>query len=472
MSQDDVVCELPQATAIGYPYSGDNRCIILMDGNHAADNTDCKRYIVCKAGEVIDDIECADEYRFDYKTKQCLPRQQVSVCLNKDATICESLRNGLHSDPTSIDCVSYIKCMSGQLVSRQSCASQAVFNGNQCVPKPLYECPIAVARLPDNDMCKSKPNGLWSDPRRGCTGYVRCLAGKTAEKRTCLHDQYFDPESRRCLFNNRKCKIIQPSSECLQLEVGYYQDKTPSSSCRNYFFCYNGNRTNFQCQNGQIFDGENCVLTNSYVCPNKNPNSCHSKLDGYYKDEHAGCRAYFYCSQGRKYRYLCKENELFNGSVCVQRQNGETCQNMDACFGKTDGYYYDLDTRCRKYFFCLKQEVVTTLTCQNNKVFNGQKCVQPDEQYFQCPNAGDEAASQQINCVPRRLCNKQCTGNGFYADIDSGCVHYHFCIGDSKSDVLTCNDGFIFNGEICVPQEQYTCPQYCSNDLIDLNEKC
>lgn len=476
--QDDVVCELPQTTAIAYPYSGDRRCVGFHDGNHVADNTNCTRYIVCRSGEVSDDIECADEYRYDDTTRQCLPKQEVSQCLSKDFHLCENLANGQHTDPLSSDCQSYIKCSGKTFISREYCAQQAVFNGKQCVPKPLYECPAQPRpQIFVHDLCRDKSDGLWANPRHGCTGYVRCASGQTLDHRRCNADQFFDPEKRRCTSNSRKqCKSIENSSECVELAAGFYQDKTSASSCRNYFFCHNGNRTNYQCQGGSIFDGENCVPSNTYVCPNQNPNSCHSKLDGYHKDEHAGCRAYFYCSQGRKYRYLCKEQEIFNGTTCVRRQPDETCQNMDACIGRANGYYYDVDARCRKYFYCLKQEVVTTLTCHGSKVFNGQKCVVAsgdDDEGFQCPEPGDEAASQQINCVPRSACDKQCKGSsGFYADIDSGCVNYHFCIVGTKSGVLSCNNGFVFNGEICVPQEQYTCPQYCSNDVLDDGQAC
>lgn len=461
LGQDDVTCESPQTTAIAYPYSGDRRCTGLTDGNHVAENTDCHRYVTCRSGEVEDDIECADGYLFDDRTRECLPRHLVSTCVSIDSRLCQKLRNGYNADPTSVDCRAYIKCSLGRFVSRETCSEQAVFNGQQCVPKPLYDCPISDgAHFPKKDICKHKANGLWSDPRTGCHTYIRCENGISAEQRSCSRDQYFDPETRRCVYNNRKCKMTQASSECLQLEMGFYQDKSQASSCRNYFHCYNGNRTDFQCSIGRVFDGENCVPAESYVCPNKNPDSCHSKADGYYKDVHASCRSYYLCSQNRKYRYFCKDNERFNGTDCVLRKSGEYCPNMGACSGKPDGYYYDLESLCRNYYFCLNQEVVTTLTCRGSKVYNGHECVIAEN--FQCPIDGVGAESQQINCIPRPRCQQNgCSGSGFFADIDSGCVYYHFCIGSIKSDVQECNEGFVFNGEVCVRQEHYTCPRYC-----------
>lgn len=440
----------------------------LPNGLSAAPNTNCSRYITCENQEVIKDTECADGYKYDDSVKQCRPASQVKSCAGANDKLCISLPNGYNQDPTSINCRSYIKCYNQKFISREFCSSQAVFNGHLCVPQPLYECPFAVPEIsPGRDFCRGKTNGLFSDPRRGCSAYVKCAQERTVETLECTQNHYFDPESRRCVLEKvltkRKCQESMISNECLQLEMGYYQDKTIESSCQKYFFCYNGNRTNFECANGKVFDGENCVRSSSYVCPSHSPNSCISKRNGYYKDESAGCRAYFYCSQGTKYRYLCKDDEMFDGTTCVPRKADDNCQNMNDCVGKSDGYYHHIESNCRKYFFCLNQEVVTTLTCRGSKVFNGHKCVSANE--FTCPQFGDEDLQ---NCVPRVMCHKVCKINGFYTDLDSGCRKYYFCIGKEKS-VLTCEEGQIFNGQICVPEQQYTCPKYCNDVITDTN---
>lgn len=466
--QDYVTCELPQSTAIGYPFSGDRRCMGLTNGNYAAPNTNCTRYITCENEEVMEDSECADGYKYDDSIKQCRPGSQVTSCSGTNERLCGGMANGYNHDPTSTNCKSYIKCHNQKFISREFCSSQAVFNGNLCVPQPLYECPFSTTGATGSrDVCRGKSNGFLSDPRRGCGGYVKCAEGKTVESLECSRNHYFDPDIRRCVLEKvltrRKCQESIPSNECLQLEMGYYQDKTIESSCQKYFFCFNGNRTDFQCGNSKIFDGENCVRSNSYICPSLSPNSCLSKRDGYYKDESAGCRAYFYCSQGLKYRYLCNEGERFNGTTCVPKKSTDNCQNMNDCFSKSDGYYPHIESNCRNYFFCLKQEVVTTLTCRGSRLFNGQKCISANE--FTCPRFGDEDLQ---NCVPRTMCHNQCKANGFYADLDSGCRKYYFCIANNKTD-LSCVDGKLFNGEICVPEEQYTCPKFCSDVITDSN---
>lgn len=474
-AQDNVFCELPQTTSIAYPYSGDKRCVGLSDGSHVAENTNCHRFIVCKSNEVISDIECAENYRFHNDQRQCVPQHYVQSCdSNNDKKLCKGLRNGLYVDPALNDCQAFIKCQNGAFISREYCDSQAIFNGSACVPRPLYQCTTNNPHLPD--ICRKKPNGLLSDPRYGCTTYVKCSDGKTIQQIECASNNYFDPHLKMCVYernkDNWKCKIDHQSNECSQLEFGFYQDKTNKSNCRNYFFCYNGKRTNFRCPIGTIFDGESCVKIDTYICPNLNSNSCANRPNGYYKDERAGCRAYFYCSGGNKFRYLCTEQQYFNGTMCVQRNSAHnigSCQNVsNVCTGKNDGYYSDVKSRCRKYFFCANKELLTTITCHGNKIYNGQKCVPMN--MYSCPPTTTIISTDnmdELNCIPRSICeNVECEKNGFYADIDSGCVKYHFCIGNKKS-VLSCKEGFVFNGEVCVLQHQYTCPKYCRNKISD-----
>lgn len=434
------------------------------------------------AGDVLDDIECADGWRFDERAgqRQCVPVAQAGRCgeVNAATQLCAGQPDGLHSDPMALQCERYVRCEGGRVVGRELCPAQTVFDGSRCVLRPLYECPERELHFPKRDLCKHHADGMWSDARLGCQAYVRCERGISAEPLQCGRHQFFDPELRRCAPNGigggfGGCQVRTGSGECAQLERGFYADKSERSSCRQYFHCYNGNRTDYACSAGRVFDGENCVPAETYVCPNKNPDSCAARADGYYKDVHASCRAYYLCSQGRKYRYACAEGERFDGVECVRRKAGELCPNMGACAGRSDGYYADAESHCRNYYFCLKGEVLTTLTCRGSKLFNGQKCVPADEWRCAAPAtldaSGAVAESQQIDCVPRPASMRcgpaiRCEGSGFFADIASGCVEYYFCIGATPSGVLRCNDGYVFNGEICVRREQYACPRYCDAD--------
>lgn len=453
--QESVTCETAATTAIAYPYAGDRRCLGSSDGNHGVEDYDCRKYIVCKNEDVIDDKECFLGNRFHSEFQRCVPAKEVLCPSTHSNDVCRNYKDGFHSDPHSNDCKTYIKCSGGKLASKNSCNSQAVFNGNSCVPLPLYQCP-ALINHPNYDICKRKPDGFMTDPRKSCANYVKCSQEKTVESFKCPGLQYFDQNRVLCVYekndNQKSCQEPYPSNECSESSTGFYQDKT--SSCQHYFYCYNGLRTNFKCPAGAVFNGENCVAETSYVCPNSDPNSCDSKENGYYKDKSGGCRAYYYCSLGKKYTYLCAENEIFDGNKCVVKT--QICgRDLGECMGKSDGYHQDVISNCRNYHFCLSGGKITTLTCRASNIFNGDSCVSPD--HYNCP------VRDNTNCIMRK-CQKDCKIDGFFADIESGCRNYHFCIGGKKT-VLTCKDNYIFNGEICVSNDTHQCPKYCNLSL-------
>ncbi|KAG4068580.1 hypothetical protein HA402_004921 [Bradysia odoriphaga] len=437
-AQDFVTCELPQSTSIAYPFSGDRRCMGLSNGVYAAPNTNCARYITCDNQEVIKDTECADGYKYDDSVKQCRPADQVKSCSAASDKLCVGLPNGYSHDPMSTTCKSYLKCHDQKLISREFCSSQAVFNGNLCVPQPLYECPSAVAEIAGSrEMCHGKTNGLYSDPRRGCGAYVKCAQGKTVESSECSQNYYFDPHGRRCVYekalNKRKCQEPIASKPI---------SNAPAEKCLME----------------KIVFGQICTLVLAIV-----GTVVHRKRTDTIKTKVPAVAPISTVQEVISIDIYAKMTKCSMGQRVFHEVPDDDCQDMNECVGKTDGYYHHIESNCRKYFFCLKQEVVTTLTCRGSKVFNGHKCVPVNE--FTCPRFGDEDLQ---NCVPRTMCHKQCKANGFYADLDSGCRKYHFCIANNKS-VLSCAEGLLFNGEICVPEEQYTCPKYCTDVITDSN---
>lgn len=455
--QEYVVCDLPESTAIAYPYAGDKRCLGLSNGNHGVEDKDCRKYIICRDEEVEDDLQCPIGLRFDSISRRCLVAHAVTCSDSRNNDICYHMPDGTHSDMSSEDCRGYFKCMNGQLISRHTCGSQAVFDGNSCVPSPLYQCPNSK----QPDLCRKKSDGFISNPQKGCSHYLKCLNGKTIQSLECLRGQYFCPDRKQCVFetfeDNKKCREMHTPGECTFLDSGkYYQDKSIRSSCRKYFFCYNGKRVEFKCPANKIYNGEMCVDESYYTCPNVDPNSCDNKPDGYYKDKSGGCRAYYYCSNAKKYTYLCSEHEIFDGIKCMDKNPGQNCENSD-CRGKRDGYYSDLKSNCRNYFFCARGEKITQLTCHGSKIFDGSSCVSADS--YACPSTNIMSTG---SCMQRKCYRSECKKDGFYSDIDSGCREYFFCIAGKKTS-LTCADSFVFNGEICVPNESYQCPKYCSN---------
>lgn len=247
----------------------------------------------------------------------------------------------------------------------------------------------------------------------------------------------------------------------MQLEMGFYQDRSLESSCRNYFFCFNGRKTTFSCPVGELFNGESCVDDRFYSCPNLDADSCDTKEDGYYKDNSLDCRSYFFCSSNRKFSFLCKSGEAFDGNKCVSKRHVEMCMKSFDCVGKSNGYYQDIKSGCTKYFYCKQSEKLQVLTCRNGRVFNGNSCVSP--QSYVCPNVG-QLIAQKLNCIPRK-CSQACQRDGFFADYDSRCKNYYFCVNGNQSK-LSCMKNFIFNENegLCIPQDKYQCPIYCSSE--------
>lgn len=103
------------------------------------------------------------------------------------------------------------------------------------------------------------------------------------------------------------------------------------------------------------------------------------------------------------------------------------------------------------------------LTCRNGRVFNGNSCVA--KSLYTCPVKGSSLTAE-LNCIPRKC--KTCNRNGFFADINSKCKNYMFCI-DGKATSLSCSGNYVFSEETetCVSSDSYQCPTYCSNECSD-----
>lgn len=89
---------------------------------------------------------------------------------------------------------------------------------------------------------------------------------------------------------------------------------------------------------------------------------------------------------------------------------------------------------------------MTTLSCLGGKIFDGHACVE---------------ASQHVCGAPRRNAiensDKYCERDGFYVQQGTECKNYYFCVTGVRT-YLTCPARQVFNGQICVSKEQYTCP--------------
>jgi hypothetical protein len=270
---------------------------------------------------------------------------------------CKYLSDGVHADESSKDCKSYIKCYNGKS-TRHRCASSSIFSPNEqtCVPETLYDCPKS-AKL--ERLCKGKSDGYYIDPRFGCRYYLKCSQGFPVQFEECPKGQVFDLHRRVCSTKpSTSCYHETYSQECKNLEMGYYQNRSLESSCKFFYYCYNGAKTILNCPLGEVFNGESCVSEKTYSCLNFESDSCDTKENGYYKDINLDCRSYFYCSSNRKYSFLCQDGQVFDGHKCVSKRRQSSCTKFSDCLNKPDGYYQDLESGCMKYFYCKQGDKV------------------------------------------------------------------------------------------------------------------
>lgn len=280
------------------------------------------------------------------------------VRISRSLEECRYLGNGIHPDESSKDCKSYIKCFNGRTSGHHRCPASSIFHPfeQSCVPDTLYDCP----KSPRVDkLCKGKTDGIHIDPRYGCANYVKCSRGAPVSLNECAKGQMFDVHRKVCTFSpSTRCRHETYSSDCATLELGFYQNRSLESSCRDFFYCYNGRKTLLGCRVGEVFNGESCVDERIFSCPNRDADSCDTKENGYYRDSNLGCRSYFYCSSSRKYSFLCQDGQSFDGSRCSTKRHLEVCSKSTDCIRRSDGYYQDLQSSCTKYFYCKQADKV------------------------------------------------------------------------------------------------------------------
>ncbi|XP_049856811.1 uncharacterized protein LOC126336810 [Schistocerca gregaria] len=515
-------------------------CVGRVNGRYADTAHGCARWFRCEGGALRQVAPCSPGQLFH--AGRCRPAQQVT-CPAPPASSrgsaggasgeCAGLLDGLHALAAS-GCRDYVHCAAGHTLARRSCPDSTLFDGRMCVPAPLVTCRAVSSEsrgAAAGDTCSRLADGFHADfSTRGCRGYVLCAAGRTLLWGACSEDAAWDRASARCLptadadadADGFLCAGPHPWSGCAGRQPGFYADP---ASCTRYYYCSaDGNRTLLSCRRGQVFDGRDCVPAERgcrrppavpagfAAASSPAPGSCQGAADGYYRDPDLGCRSYYYCSNGHKITYVCSGSYVFDGKECVDPDTYKCPYKSDDCVGLSDGYHFDTDSGCHKYFFCLGGYKITALTCDADRVFDGRRCVEPSA--FRCPDGGspladsatgpscaarsdgtypDEGAGcrRYFTCRARQLTSTsvcpgdklfngrdcvsadsytcgsvevpssspECDGNlnGFFQNVTSGCRTYYFCIDGTKT-VLTCPGNEVFNGQLCVDAKSYTCP--------------
>lgn len=213
--------------------------------------------------------------------------------------------------------------------------------------------------------------------------------------------------------------------------------------------------------------------------------SCSGKADGYYQNLGSGCTSYYFCAAGYQATYVCPIGMKFNGKKCendyvcpTTTTNGHHISND--CENKSNGYYpANRGINGGKYFYCFGKAKVIELQCDSGKIFVKDKCVLATSSPTSVTNKRVSQGETQVtpssttaalvketsregSSAGTALADASTStcfrkSNGFYKDLESHCQKYYYCIGEEKTE-LRCQDGFVFNGDICVHQSRYECP--------------
>ncbi|XP_042212736.1 uncharacterized protein LOC121859840 isoform X2 [Homarus americanus] len=406
---------------------GAPECTLRGDGVYQDVQESCSSYYQCISGVKMR-YKCPEGQLHDGQV--CRAASQV-YC--PSSTLCYYRDNGNFVD-TDRGCQGHFLCQNETLMWYRMCGLGEVYNGQECVPHFFYTCPSGV-----DTACVAKADGFYQDLLSGCRQYYRCSDGVQLQKQECPRSMVFNGVA--CVRHSAYVCPADGAKDCGSNQRGFFQDV--QSGCSRYYYCYDGRKFYQKCPDGKVFNGHTCVLSSQYRCPVypvARGGEC-SGVDGYYPDLSTGCSSFYYCRSGRRINYTCTEDRVFNGVQCVPK-NQFSCPTISSCKNKINGFYQNILSRCRKYFYCysgFKYEH----TCPGNQVHNGRTCV-PASTYT-CPSVTEDR-----DCMGKHT--------GYYPDTASLCQKYYICGDGVKLQTLTCPQNQVFNGHSCVPFYSYSCP--------------
>ncbi|KAI8428230.1 hypothetical protein MSG28_002453 [Choristoneura fumiferana] len=425
-------------------------CAGLPDGDYPDSSHECRRTLRCRGGELHAVVSCAGPCD---PSAVCppprsgtvpLPAGDADFCSDEAcSSLCQHAEDGAYAD-RSTGCREYFVCEARRVIRRGVCEPGLLFAGSAegaggCEPAERTSCP-PPARSP----CYNRPDGLHRD-WRDCGSWFECRRERVVSRGACGTGLVFD--GARCVPPEQfACEGPAPAAECELRPSGTYQDL--ESNCTRYFHCEGPLRTMMSCGAGQAFDGARCseAAAARRECPSLQRDGCWGRADGRYRARGAGCRGYYACAAGEKAVYACAAGSAFDGDGCVPAPRALCTDDDYSCSARADGYHADIETDCRSYFYCEGGDRLATLTCLGGKIFDGRACV--ESTHHDCGG-------------PRRSTiengGERCEKDGFFVQQGTECRSYYFCVTGERT-FLTCPTDQVFNGQVCVPAGQYSCP--------------
>ncbi|XP_054284009.1 uncharacterized protein LOC129000940 [Macrosteles quadrilineatus] len=328
-------------------------CADKPDGFTTDLRRQCRGYVSCVKGRVVEELACKDGSLFNGKT--CVPALLYQCPVPVKKNVCSKLKDGYHQDYMT-GCKEYFYCHQGQMLLRSTCRDGKVWNGSDCVSRDEFLCE-GPEIWPG---CSALDDGLYTDLSKGskCRFYHYCSNGKKV-RLSCPMGY---------VFNGKTC-VEQDSYHCPLLDTdchnkvdGYYSD--PKSGCRSYYYCSNGQKLTYICPEGLLFNGTDCVNKRIHSCTAK-ISICSNKTNGYHADAATGCHKYVYCLQKVKITsFECSENSVFDGKKCVPVKTDSCTNAKESCDTLEDGLYGEPNSQCTRYFKCVGKKKTTTFTCR------------------------------------------------------------------------------------------------------------
>lgn len=373
-----------------------------------------------------------------------------SVCYEQ---VCEGRVNGLHAVPHA-SCRAFFHCFNGALTQLDECPRHQIFDGQRCSTSTNFTC-----WTEGRGSCEGRDDGFHVDSDSDCRGFFLCRHQQFIRAFICSPGLVFN--GQECVDDQNSICTSRPHlPDCSTKIDGYYT--VENSGCQTFFYCQGESKmSEHTCPGTNVFNGEQCVDPVLYRCPGRagpqhfrnftnrvvrsrrtRDNDCGSRSDGYYLDVTSYCRRFFYCHSGsRMFVQTCPQQQRFNGVRCVPEDSYRcpVTPNAAECALRGDGVYQDLSKSCSYYYQCITGKKLM-YSCPEGQLHNGHSC-QP---------------ASKVHCPPPTLCHHR--SNGHFTDTDQGCRGHFLCQFEMLMWYLGCGEGEVYNGQECVSHLSYTCP--------------
>ncbi|XP_076338172.1 zonadhesin-like [Tachypleus tridentatus] len=397
--KQELVCELPLSTL----------CKQNGNGIYPRFDRDCREFIICKDGYLIQSGFCTHGKLFDQVTETCQLPSQV-VCNSFKDLDCDGRLDGAYPLKGS-RCSAFYVCINQKIILQSTCPFSTLFDSTSelCLPSKVAEC--AVLSIAPTTIsfhwdishygCDGRL-GLYADFLSGCRRFYICAYGQRYISK-CPRQQKFSQVTGQCEDDEVDCYApkLLGTFLCNHGSDGIYVDV--KSNCKRWHECWGEKGATYSCPAGETFNsisracdssGETTcgyVVAQSYQSPNNLPRvinaipvaeagfDCNGKRNGVFALGERDCGLFHICSNDRTFSFMCPSNMAYNPVlkscedpttfICKKTDNRNTHQTDFSCIFRVDGYYPDTDMNCKRYFIC-RYGKRTTVYCPDGYLFN------------------------------------------------------------------------------------------------------